>query len=151
MDWREPKNDRARAAVDNFKDLDGKFDANVILQIKNGPIDFQVREPASPLFATLERTREAIELQITQEYLGQQRHVVFLPPMWKETLDFDMRRHERATPVKSLVSGYVGVSNVGRSANWLAHDSPWRISTGLAGLHGMQTVRRRRSRTNGVR
>jgi len=122
MDWRNPKNDRARAAVDNFKDLDGTFDANVILLIKNGPIDFQVREPVSPLFATLERTGEAIELQITQEYLGQQRHVVFLPPMWKETLDFDMQRHDRATPVKSLVSGYVGVSNVGRAANWLAHD-----------------------------
>ena len=122
MDWRDRKNDRARAAVDNFKALDGRFDANVILQIKNGPIDFQVREPASPLFATLERTREAIELQITQEYLGQQRHVVFLPPMWRETLDFDMQRQERPTPVKSLVSGYIGVSNVGRAVNWLAHD-----------------------------
>ena len=122
MDWRNPKNDRARAAVDNFKDLDGKFDANVILQIKNGPIDFQVREPASPLFATLERTTEAIELQITQEYLGQQRHVVFLPPMWKETLDFDMRRRNQPAPVKSLVSGYVGVSNVGRAVNWFGHD-----------------------------
>ena len=122
MDWRDPKNDRARAAVDNFKDLDGKFDANVILQIKNGPIDFQVREPASPLFATLERTKKAIELQITQEYLGQQRHVVFLPPMWKETLDFDMRMRASPTPVTSLVSGYVGVSNVGRAANWLGHD-----------------------------
>jgi len=122
MDWRNPKNDRARAAVDNFKDLDGKFDANVILQIKNGPIDFQVREPASPLFATLEHTTEAIELQITQEYLGQQRHVVFLPPMWKETLDFDMQRGNQPAPVKSLVSGYVGVSNVGRAVNWFGHD-----------------------------
>jgi alpha-glucuronidase len=122
MDWRERKNDRARAAVDNFKDLDGRFDANVIVQIKNGPIDFQVREPASPLFAALPRTRQAIELQITQEYLGQQRHVVFLPPMWKETLDFDMRLRESPTPVKSLVGGYVGVSNVGRVTNWLGHD-----------------------------
>jgi alpha-glucuronidase len=121
MDWRDRKNDRARAAVDNFKDLDGQFDANVIVQIKNGPIDFQVREPASPLFATLQHTTKAIELQITQEYLGQQRHVVFLPAMWKETLDFDMQVGA-ATPVTSLVSGYVGVSNVGRSANWLGHD-----------------------------
>jgi alpha-glucuronidase len=122
IDWRNPKNDRARAAVDNFKDLDGRFDANVIVQIKNGPIDFQVREPASPLFAALPHTKQAIELQITQEYLGQQRHVVFLPPMWKETLDFDMRLGASPTPVSSLVSGYVGVSNVGRSANWLGHD-----------------------------
>ena len=122
MDWRDRKNDRARAAVDNFKNLDGKFDANVIVQIKNGPIDFQVREPASPLFATLPHTTKAIELQITQEYLGQQRHVVFLPPMWKETLDFDMQLDKSPNPVKSLVSGYVGVSNVGRSANWFGHD-----------------------------
>ena len=122
MDWRDRKNDRARAAVDNFKALDGQFDANVIVQIKNGPIDFQVREPASPLFAALERTNTAIELQITQEYLGQQRHVVFLPPMWKEVLDFDMRATGAPAPVKSLVSGYVGVSNVGRAANWLGHD-----------------------------
>ncbi len=122
MDWRDPKNDRARAAVDNFKPLDGQFDGNVILQIKNGPIDFQVREPVSPLFAALEHTAEAIELQITQEYLGQQRHVVFLPPMWKDTLDFDMHRDGRRSPVKALVSGFVGVANVGRAANWLGHD-----------------------------
>ncbi len=134
MDWRDLKNDRARAAVDTFRDLDGRFDANVILQIKNGPIDFQVREPASPLFAALERTSAAIELQITQEYLGQQRHVVFLPPMWKETLDFDMQRRDQPSPVKSLVSGFVGVSNVGRDANWLAHDLAMANLYGFARL-----------------
>ena len=130
MDWRNPKNDRARAAVDNFRELDGQFLDNVILQIKNGPIDFQVREPASPLFATLRRTNQAIELQITQEYLGQQRHVVYLPPMWKEVLDFDMQVTGPGTPVKALVAGktfarplggFVGVSNVGRDRNWLGH------------------------------
>lgn len=112
MDWRNPKNDRAKAAVENFRPLDGKFDGNVILQIKNGPIDFQVREPASPLFTALQHTNEVIELQITQEYLGQQRHVVFLPPMWREAIDV----------AKPHVSGYVGVSNVGRAPNWLGHD-----------------------------
>jgi len=131
MDWQNPKNDRARAAVDNFRTLDGAFDSNVILQIKHGPIDFQVREPASPLFGALEKTNQAIELQITQEYLGQQRHVCYLAPMWKTTLDFDMRVGGRGTPVKQLVSGttfhrplggFVGVSNVGRDANWLGHD-----------------------------
>jgi alpha-glucuronidase len=122
MDWRNPRNDRARAAVDNFKALDGAFDGNVVLQIKNGPIDFQVREPASPLFGALRRTNRAIELQITQEYLGQQRHVVFLPPMWKEVLDFDMQADGRPSTVRTLVSGFVGVSNVGRAANWLGHD-----------------------------
>ena len=105
MDWRSVKNDRARAASDNFHDLDGRFDDNVILQIKHGPIDFQVREPASPLFGALARTNQAIELQITQEYTGQQRHVCFLVPMWKEVLDFDMRVKDGPTPVKALVTG----------------------------------------------
>src|SRR5580658_10315268 len=113
MDWRNPKNDRARAAADNFRPLHAKFEPNVVLQIKNGPIDFQVREPASPLFGTLEKTNQGIELQITQEYFGQARHTVFLAPMWKEVLDFDMRVRPEATPVKALVGGFVGVSNVG--------------------------------------
>jgi len=86
-----PRNERAKAAYDNFHGLDGKFDGNVIIQIKNGPIDFQVREPASPLIGGLEKTNEAIELQITQEYTGQQRHLCYLAPMWKEVLDFDMQ------------------------------------------------------------
>jgi alpha-glucuronidase len=103
MDWNNPKNDRARAAYDNFHPLDGQFDANAIVQIKHGPIDFQVREPASPLFGALERTNQAIELQITQEYMGQGRHTVFLVPMWKEVLDFDMRVGG-PSPVKALVS-----------------------------------------------
>ena len=104
-DWTNPKNDRGRAAYDNFQPLDGKFDANVIVQIKHGPIDFQVREPASPLFGALEKTNQAIELQITQEYFGQARHSVFLVPMWKEALDFDMHAGEGPTPVKTLVAG----------------------------------------------
>jgi alpha-glucuronidase len=130
LDWHDLKNDRAKAAYDNFHPLDGAFDGNVIIQIKNGPIDFQVREPASPLFAGLHRTNEAIELQITQEYTGQQRHLCFLVPMWKEVLDFDMRVYFDAgpTPVKALVAGrvfhrpaggFVGVANVGMDANWL--------------------------------
>jgi alpha-glucuronidase len=119
MDWNNPKNDRARAAYDNFKPLDGKFDDNVIVQIKNGPIDFQVREPASPLFGGLEHTNQAIELQVTQEYFGQAHHTVFLVPMWKETLDFDMHaKAGSATPVKSLVKAFVGVVNIGLDDNW---------------------------------
>jgi len=120
MDWRNLKNDRARAAYDNFHDLDGKFDDNVVIQIKHGPIDFQVREPTSPLFAALNKTNEAIELQITQEYFGQSRYTVFLVPMWKETLDFEM-----PAPVKKLVTrgtgGYVGVANVGLDDNWFGN------------------------------
>jgi len=121
MDWRNPKNDRARAADDNFRPLDGKFDDNVVIQIKNGPIDFQVREPASPLFGTLARTKQAIELQITQEYMGQARHTVFLAPMWKEVLDFDLRVNNRAAPVKSRVNAVVGVSNAGLDESWFGN------------------------------
>src|SRR6202035_362465 len=130
LDWHVLKNDRAKAAYDNFHPLDGAFDDNVIIQIKNGPIDFQVREPASPLFAGLRRTNEAVELQITQEYMGQQRHLCFLVPMCKEVLDFDLhadgtQKDGGATPVKDLVAGrifhrrtggFAGVANVGMDA-----------------------------------
>jgi alpha-glucuronidase len=138
LDWHDLKNDRAKAAYDNFHPLDGAFDDNAIVQIKNGPIDFQVREPASPLFAGLRRTNEAIELQITQEYTGQQRQLCFLVPMWKEVLDFDMHVGDlhidtnaadaNTTPVKALaagrvfhrpIGGFVGVANVGLDATWL--------------------------------
>src|SRR5580704_9340370 len=130
LDWRDPKNDRAKAAYDNFHPLDGQFDDNVIIQIKYGPIDFQAREPVSPLFSGLEKTNQAIELQITQEYTGQQRPLCFLAPMWKQVLDFDMHAGEDATPVRDIVAGrpfarssggFVGVANVGLDANWLAH------------------------------
>jgi alpha-glucuronidase len=128
LDWHDLKNDRAKAAYDNFHPLDGAFDDNTIVQIKNGPIDFQVREPVSPLFGGLRRTNEAIELQITQEYTGQQKQLCFLVPMWKQVLDFDMRIDGKHTPVKDLVSGrdfhrptggFAGVANVGMDANWL--------------------------------
>jgi len=130
MDWRNLKNDRARAAYDNFHGLDGQFEDNVVVQIKHGPIDFQVREPASPLFGALEKTNQAIELEITQEYMGQARHLVFLVPMWKEALDFDLHAGRPGTPVKALVAGrvfhrpvggFVGVANAGLDANWFGH------------------------------
>jgi alpha-glucuronidase len=131
MDWRNLKNDRARAAYENFHPLDGKFDDNAAVQIKYGPIDFQAREPVSPLFGGLRHTNETIELQITQEYTGQQRHLCFLTPMWKSMLDFDMRVDGGHTPVKEIVSGktfhrplggFVGVANVGQDLNWLGYD-----------------------------
>ena len=130
LDWHDMKADRARAGYDNFRVLDGKFESNVIIQIKHGPIDFQVREPVSPLFAGLPHTRQAIELQTTQEYTGQQRHMVFLVPMWKTSLDTDMRADNRATPVKEILEGksfhqgaggFVSVVNVGLDTNWLHH------------------------------
>jgi alpha-glucuronidase len=151
LDWNDPKADRARAAYDYFHPLDGKFADNVVIQIKYGPIDFQVREPASPLFGAMPNTSEAIELQVTQEYLGQQRHLVFLAPMWKEILDFDMhvngvtrvkdivsgkmssvRETQNAEPQRtrrrtedrhrgSRPSGFNAVVNVGLDDNWLGH------------------------------
>ncbi len=130
LDWTNLKNDRAKAAYDMFRPLDGKFDDNVIIQIKYGPIDFQVREPVSPLFGGLTHTNTGIELQITQEYTGQQRHTCFLVPMWKEILDFDLRVDGRSTPVQQIVSGnsfrrptggYIGVINVGLDQNWLGN------------------------------
>jgi alpha-glucuronidase len=131
MNWRDLKNDRARAGWDNFHALDGKFEANAAVQIKYGPIDFQVREPVSPLIGALHNTNETLELQITQEYTGQQRHLCYLVPMWKQILDFDFRLNGQAAPVKQIVSGqqfhrpssgFVGVANVGRDANWLGYD-----------------------------
>ncbi|MFC6078288.1 alpha-glucuronidase family glycosyl hydrolase [Microbispora bryophytorum] len=88
QDWRDRSTDRARAAYDHFAPLDGRFRDNVILQVKHGPVDFQVREPVSPVIAAMPATRLAVELQVTQEYTGQQRHVCYLPPMWREVLGF---------------------------------------------------------------
>jgi alpha-glucuronidase len=130
LNWRNPKNDRAKAAYDVFHPLDGKFDSNVVVQIKNGPIDFQVREPASSLFGGLRKTNQAIELEITQEYTGQQRQLCFLVPMWKATLDFNMKVNGAGsvTPVRDLVTGqvfhrplggFVGVANVGVDQSWM--------------------------------
>jgi alpha-glucuronidase len=126
LDWRDSKADRARAAYDIFHPLDGKFAPNVVIQTKEGPIDFQVREPVSPLFGGIPHTNQAMELQITQEYLGQQRHMVYIAPMWKEVLDFDMRVNGNPTPVKQIISGQsfhsplggmIGVACVGQ--DWL--------------------------------
>jgi len=130
QDWRDRSTDRARAAYDHFKPLDGKFLDNVILQIKNGPIDFQTREPVSPLLGALEKTNILMELQITQEYTGQQKHVCYLVPQWKEVFDFDTYAKGENSKVKSIVDGslfgreYAGVaavSNIGDDFNWTGH------------------------------
>ncbi len=131
MDWRNLKNDRARAAYDNFAQLDGRFDDNVLVQIKYGPIDFQVREPVSPVIGALQHTNQTLELQVTQEYTGQQRHLCFLLPMWEEVLNFDLHAAGEKTLVKDIVAGrtfhrptggFVAVTNVGTDQNWLGYD-----------------------------
>ncbi|KAL4938327.1 hypothetical protein BDV06DRAFT_231929 [Aspergillus oleicola] len=125
LDW---KADRANAAVEYFNGLDTEFEGNVVVQIKNGPIDFQVREPVSPLFSHLKKTASAVELQVTQEYLGQQCHLVYLAPMWKEILDFDLRVDSKESTVSNIISGKrfnntlggsAGVVNVGLNSTWL--------------------------------
>lgn len=130
QDWRDLTIDRAKAAYENYHYLDGSFADNVILQIKNGPMDFQVREPVSPLIGSMERTNQMLELQITQEYTGQQRHLCYLVPQWKEILDFDTRAKGQGYPVKKLVNGstfpmkhcgITAVSNIGTDYNWTGH------------------------------
>lgn len=130
QDWRDRSTDRARAAYDHFKPLDGRFLDNVILQIKNGPMDFQVREPVSPLFGAMPNTNAVMEFQITQEYTGQQRHVCYLIPQWKEVLEFDTKVKGEGSTVKEIAagnihpythSGITAVTNIGDDANWTGH------------------------------
>ncbi|MCM3700555.1 alpha-glucuronidase family glycosyl hydrolase [Paenibacillus macerans] len=130
QDWRDRSTDRARAAYDHFTPFDGGFHDNVILQIKNGPMDFQVREPVSPLFGALPSTNQVLELQIAQEYTGQARHVCYLVPQWKEVLEFDTFAHGEGSDVAKVVSGSLfggklggiaAVSNIGNNANWTGH------------------------------
>ncbi len=129
QDWRDEKTDRAKSGYDYFHSLDGKFEENVILQIKNGPMDFQVREPISPLFGGMENTNQMLEVQIAQEYTGQQRHVCFLIPWFKEILAFNT--HMKEASVADIVSGRVmgnknagmtAVCNTGDDYNWTGHD-----------------------------
>lgn len=104
--------DRVKQAVSEFKGMDGKFRDNVILQSKNGPLDFQPREPYAPIFDNIRQTPQIAELQITQEYLGQSKHLIYLAPMWKEFFGF-------VNPSKLV--GISGVANIGDDANWCGH------------------------------
>lgn len=131
QDWRDEKTDRARSGYDNFIGLDGKFLDNVILQIKNGPMDFQVREPVHPLFGGLTKTNQMLEVQIAQEYTGQQRHVCYLIPMFREILAFRTYAAKENDTVEDIVSGktfgqhncgMAAVVNTGNDANWTGHD-----------------------------
>ncbi|HLO20996.1 MAG TPA: alpha-glucuronidase family glycosyl hydrolase [Sphingomicrobium sp.] len=112
------KEDRAKQAYDEFRALDGKFRPNVILQVKNGPIDFQPREPFHPLFGRMERTNVAMEVQLTREYLGQGSGIVFLAPMWSEALEADTCSPHCGTPVRATIKALAGVSNAGSDRNW---------------------------------
>jgi len=127
----KPGYDRAGAASENLGPFDGRFAPNVLLQVKNGPVDFQPREPFHPLFGRMPKTQLMPELQITQEYLGFSNHLVFLAPMWREFLDADTFARGRGSTVTKVVdgslyrqrlTGMAGVANTGSSRNWTGHD-----------------------------
>ena len=132
--WRafvyEPGDDRAKLAYKEFINFDGKFKDNVMIQVKNGPIDFQPREPFSPLFGAMKKTPLMAELQITQEYLGHSNHLVFLSPMWEEFLKADTYCKGQGATIAKVTDGRVfgnklsaiaGVANIGKDVNWTGH------------------------------
>jgi alpha-glucuronidase len=144
QDWRDRKTDRARAGYDNFITLDGQFADNAILQIKNGPMDFQIREPVSPLLGAMTNTNQILEVQIAQEYTGQQIDVCYLIPMFKEVLDFhtyaNVNEQQNSNPISAndnldtvadivsritfgnLYGGIAAVCNTGCDSNWTGND-----------------------------
>jgi len=127
--------DRVKQAVSEFADLDGQFRDNVILQSKNGPLDFQPREPYAPIFDQMKQTAQMAELQITQEYLGQGDHLVYLAPMWKEFFSF-------VSP--SRLVGIAGVANIGLDRNWCGHhfaQANWYAFGRLAWNPGLSSKR----------
>jgi alpha-glucuronidase len=126
----DPKGDRFAAAFNEFKPFDGQFLPNVIIQVKNGPIDFQVREPISPLFGAMEKTPVSMEFQLTQEYLGWATHWVFQAPMFEEVLQTDTYAKGKGSTVAKVITGelfkypltsMIGVANTGSDRNWTGH------------------------------
>ncbi|RFS18809.1 alpha-glucuronidase [Chitinophaga silvatica] len=123
-------NDRFKQAYDEFKPLDGRFHSNVLVQVKNGPIDFQPREPFSPLFGAMPNTPLMLEVQLTQEYLGQASHLVYEAPLFKEVLDADTYAKGKNSQISKIIdgslydhkiSGIAAVSNIGNEQNWTMH------------------------------
>ncbi len=129
--YSETPEDRARQAYNEFKPLDGQFRKNVLIQVKNGPIDFQPREPFHPLFGAMPHTPLMLEFQLTQEYLGFSTHLVYLSPLFKECLDADTYSAAapasavaptiRNAPVSGSITGIAGVANIGNDRNWCGH------------------------------
>ena len=141
--------DRAKHAYMEFKPLDGQFDDNVFVQVKNGPLDFQPREPFTSLFGGLSSTNIGAELQITQEYIGHSTHLAYLAPMWKEFLDFDTHAYGTNSKIGSIIDSsstgnreslLAGVANIGDDANWCGHhfaQSNWYAFGRLAWDHNL--------------
>ncbi|WP_460692028.1 alpha-glucuronidase family glycosyl hydrolase [Mucilaginibacter puniceus] len=123
--------DRTKQAYNEFQPLDGKFKSNVMIQVKNGPLDFQPREPFSPLFGAMPRTPEMMEFQVTKEYLGWATNLVYLAPLWKETLESDTYAKGKGSTVAKVItgeleghtqSGIAGVTNIGNDINWCGNN-----------------------------
>ncbi len=143
--------DRANRAYMEFMPLDGKFKDNVLVQAKNGPVDFQPREPVQPLFGAMKQTPVMAELQVTQEYLGWSTHLVYLAPMWKEYLEFDTHAKGEGSTMAKVIDGSVhnnkltaiaGVSNTGDDRNWCGHffaQSNWFAYGRLAWNHELSS------------
>jgi alpha-glucuronidase len=149
----ENPEDRVKQAYTEFKPLDGKFRKNVAVQVKNGPLDFQPREPFSPLFGTMPQTPLMMEFQITQEYLGQGTHLVYEAPMFKEVLDSDTYQGGKGSTVARVIDGSVhnysltgmaGVANIGSDINWTGHpfgQANWYAFGRLAWDHQLTDAR----------
>jgi len=145
------KEDRAKQAYLEFVPLDGKFRDNVIVQIKNGPVDFQPREAFNPLFGAFKKTPEMVEFQITQEYLGQNNHLVFLAPLFKETLDSDTYSDGKGSTIAKITDGTLrpakltaisAVANIGEDKNWTGHhfaQANWYAFGRLAWNHDLSS------------
>jgi alpha-glucuronidase len=150
--YSQQSNDRFKQAFEEFMPLDGKFNPNVIVQVKNGPIDFQPREPFSPLFGAMKKTPVAMEFQLTQEYLGQGTHLVYQAPMFKEVLDADTYQNGKETTVAKIIDGtaipssltlIAGVSNIGNDINWTSHpfaQANWYAFGRLAWDHSLSSA-----------
>lgn len=147
----DPNGDRFKEGYEQFKPLDGKFDSNVIVQVKNGPIDFMPREPFHPMFGAFPNTPLAMEFQITQEYLGQSTHLTYLAPMFKECLDTDTYAKGKGSTVAKVIDGglygnqnslIAGVANTGSDANWCGHpfnQANWYAFGRLAWDYGLSS------------
>jgi alpha-glucuronidase len=147
----ETPTDRVKQAYDEFKPLDGQFRSNVFVQVKNGPLDFQPREPFHPLFGAMPKTPIMMEFQITKEYLGQDTHLVFLAPMWKEVLDADTHVRGAGSTVARVIdgsldrqarTGIAGVANVGDDRNWTGsqfNQANWYAYGRLAWDHALSS------------
>lgn len=147
----DPNGDRFKEAYDQFKPLEGTFDPKVIVQVKNGPIDFMPREPFHPMFGAFPKTTLGMEFQITQEYLGQSTHLTYLAPMFKECLDSDTYAKGKGSTVASVIDGSLdshqnslmaGVANTGSDANWTGHpfnQANWYAFGRLAWDHSLSS------------